>query len=337
MTISTMGNMERLRRGLGLTEGASESLVSPAEGTVRVTRDRFAGCLLGLALGDALGAPHEGGPIERMLWRFIGKTRQGHMRWTDDTQMALDLAESLLADDGLDPDRLAGRFAASYRWSRGYGPAAARLLKRIARGEDWRRANRSIYPEGSFGNGGAMRAPVIGLFYCGRPDDLLDAARLSALVTHAHPLGIEGAVLVATATSLALQSIAPSEILERAGAHCEQEAYTSRLSLAATWLRSEHDQETDEVARRLGNGIAASESCVTSLYIGLRFLERSFEDMSAFVIGCGGDVDTIGAMAGAVWGAARGASSLAAKQLEGLEQRARLEALASALHERVGR
>src|SRR5690349_18966772 len=120
--------------------------------------DRCQGCLLGLALGDALGAPYEGGPLERLLWRLSGRTRQGEMRWTDDTQMSLDLAESLAEKGALDPDDLAQRFARSYHWSRGYGPGAAKLLKRIACGADWREANRSVYPAGSYGNGGAMRA-----------------------------------------------------------------------------------------------------------------------------------------------------------------------------------
>lgn len=122
------------------------------------------GSLLGLALGDALGAPLEGGPLERMLWRVIGKTSEGRARWTDDTQMSLDLAESLIARRTLDPDDVARRFATSYRWSRGYGPGAARILKRIRNGTDWRLANTAVYPEGSFGNGAAMRAPVVGLF-----------------------------------------------------------------------------------------------------------------------------------------------------------------------------
>ena len=71
------------------------------------------GCLLGLALGDAMGAPHEGGPLERMVWRLIGTTRDGDMRFTDDTQMSLDLGESLIAKGGVDEDDLARRFARS--------------------------------------------------------------------------------------------------------------------------------------------------------------------------------------------------------------------------------
>ena len=303
-----------------------------------MTLDRFEGCLLGLALGDALGAPHEGGPLERLLWRLIGTTVQGHMRWTDDTQMAIDVAASLAERGAVDADDLALRFARSYRWSRGYGPGAAKLLKRIRRGADWRQANRSVYPEGSFGNGGAMRAPMVGLFYARRPAEVADAARLSASITHAHPLGMEGAVLVASATALAFGGGRAREILQGAAAGCALDPFTSRLEVAATWLASASGEEpaTADVARRLGNGIAASESCVTAVYLAARFLDRPFEELQGFVAAGGGDADTIGAMAGAVWGAANGAARLPAGALGKLEEREKLVALAAALHAKAG-
>ncbi len=264
--------------------------------------DQFQGCLLGLALGDAFGAPFEGGPVERLVWRVIGKTRQGAMRWTDDTQMSLDLAESLISHEGLEVEDLARRFASSYRWSRGYGPGAARLLKRVQRGRDWREVNRSIYPDGSFGNGGAMRAPMIGLFYGLRHEELAEAARDSAWITHAHPLGLEGAVLIASATTKALSCELPAEVLEFAADHCQQKPFQDRLSLARKWLESESLPSAKEVSQRLGRGIAAVESCVTALFIALWFLREPFGDLLGFVKTLGGDVDTIGAMAGAIGG-----------------------------------
>lgn len=301
-----------------------------------MTRDRFEGCMLGLALGDALGAPLEGGPIERFVWRIIGRTNEAGMRWTDDTQMSLDLAEGLVAKGTVDADDLARRFAGSYRWSRGYGPGAAKLLKRVARGEDWRDANRSVFPDGSFGNGGAMRAPIVGLFYAARPDELADAARDSARVTHAHVLGLEGAVALASATAKALVSKAPLEILRAGAAFCESAPFRQRFEIAHGWLDSRHAPPAKEVRERLGNGIAAPESCVTAVYIASRFLGASFDEVQAFVASCGGDVDTIGAMAGAVWGTANGASSLPSGRLDELEQRDRLRAVARALHEKSG-
>ncbi len=300
-----------------------------------MTRERFEGCLLGLALGDALGARHEGGIAERLLWRLIGTTAQGQMRWTDDTQMALDVAESLAEIGALDADDLALRFAKSYRWSRGYGPGMARLLKRIARGADWRQANRSVFPGGSFGNGGAMRAPVIGLFYARRPGELVDAARLSASVTHVHPLGMEGAVLLASATALALNEHSPREILQSAVTSCKQEQFTARLKIAERWLLAREVPGAREVAKMLGNGIAASESCATAVYLAVRFMDSQFLEMQEFIAKVGGDVDTVGAMAGAVWGARNGVGGLPQDQLAKLEQGERLRAAASRLHARM--
>lgn len=296
-----------------------------------MTRERFEGCLLGLALGDALGAPHEGGMIERLVWRVIGKTPEGHRRWTDDTQMSLDLGESLVARGCLDLDDLARRFASSYHWSRGYGPGAAKLLRRIAKGADWRVANRSIYPQGSFGNGGAMRAPVIGLFYAHRPRDIAAAARLSASVTHSHELGVEGAVLMALATACALRSKDPVEILDCARVECALEPFATRLAVARAWLGTGKEPPLDEVRQRLGNRITASESCVTALYLALGWIGRPFPDLQKRIVRLGGDVDTIGAMAGAIWGAANGVAGLPPIELGRLEQRARLESLASDL------
>lgn len=127
--------------------------------------------------------------------------------------MTLDLATSYLEQDGLDQDHLARQLANSYRWSRGYGPGASRLLKRIRRGARWQDAARSVYPEGSLGNGAAMRAPVLAMLLPGDAEARDEAARRSAEVTHAHPLGIDGAVIIAAATSGFLCDRPDAEIL----------------------------------------------------------------------------------------------------------------------------
>lgn len=291
--------------------------------------DRFTGCLLGLALGDALGAPHEGGLLERSIWRVIGHTRDGRLRWTDDTQMSLDLAESLLGANGLSQDDLAARFARSHAWSRGYGPSTARLLRRIRRGEPWAAASRAIHPDGSFGNGAAMRAPVVALFFAADPDKVVAAARGSAEVTHAHPLGIEGAVLIAVATHALLRSRSVPQVVAEVGEQCRLPDLLGRLRAAAAWLADGAEPDPRDVAAQLGNGMTAATSCVSALYIGLRHLDRGFDTMMRFVISCGGDVDTLGAMAGALWGARHGAAKLPDIAIE---QRERIEAVALRLY-----
>jgi poly(ADP-ribose) glycohydrolase ARH3 len=246
--------------------------------------------------------------------------------------MSVDLAKSLTAKGMLDPDDLAKRFAGSYHWSRGYGPGAAKCLKRIRRGTPWEEASRSVYREGSFGNGAAMRAPIVALFYARNAEELLEAVRLSARITHAHPLGVEGAVLIATAVSAALRSSDPERIYELAARQCGEPTFRDRLAVAQEWLFGREAPGPKDVAKQLGHGVAAAESCVTALYLGLRFLPGSFAELQRFVAKCGGDADTIGAMSGAIWGAANGAKALPRELLQGLEQREMLTELADSLH-----
>lgn len=298
---------------------------------------RFHGAVLGLALGDALGASYEGGIAERFLWKLIGKTTASKMRWTDDTQMSIDVIESLIAHGELNQDDLALRFATSYRWSRGYGPAASKLLRKIRRGTPWNIANRSIYRDGSFGNGAAMRAPILGLFHAQDLTELDDAVAKSAIITHAHPLAIEGAQIIARATASALRGDPTPDCIACVSQIATSAAFKTRLTLAQTWLRSNERLEPQKITSNLGNDVSAAGSCITALYIALCFQSRPFLEMQQYVWKIGGDADTIGAMAGSIWGAARGTKDLPPEHLDHLEDRERLTRLATDLCQRAAR
>ncbi len=298
-----------------------------------VKTNRFLGSLLGLALGDAFGAPYEGGFLERAVWAFLG-TREGRRRWTDDTQMTVDVVESLVNCRRVDQDDLARRFSQSYRWSRGYGPGAARVLKRIRRGQHWKLAARAVYRDGSFGNGGAMRAPAVGLFFATDSEDkLVQEISNVAAVTHAHPLGCEGAVMVGLATALSFNDASSDKIMERLGQWAKSQEFLTKLHKARAWLQTKSMVEPRSVVSELGNGIAAVESCVTAVYLSLAFRNSSFDELLEFAISLSGDVDTIAAMACAIWGAAHGFDGLPQARLEQLEQCNHLKGLARSLAE----
>jgi ADP-ribosylglycohydrolase len=233
--------------------------------------------------------------------------------------MALDLAESLLNENGVCLQSLANRFAASYRWSRGYGPGAAKVLKRIRRGEPWETASKRVYAGGSFGNGAAMRAPVLALYFARDRNELITATRATSSVTHAHPLGIEGALLIALTAHALLEKRPVREILDIGQRECSTPEMAERLTTVASWIESEANPTPREVALKLGNGITAYASCPTALYVALRHKDNSFETMMNFIIACRGDVDTIGAMAGALWGIVNGAERLPQIRLEASE------------------
>ena len=292
--------------------------------------DRFAGCLLGLALGDACGAPYEGGPLERALWALLRLWTRQPLRWTDDTQMALGLAESLLEGQGFDPGRAAARWAREARWSRGYGSGTWRILSRIRQGEDRRAASKAVFPEGSFGNGAAMRAAPLGLYFHRMPDELARAAAEASAITHAHPLGVEGGVLMARAAALALADFfEPYGFLAALAEGCREAEFLRRLAWARAAL--ERASGPREVREALGSGVKAQESVVTALYCFCRF-SGDFDGMLAFIRSLKGDVDTIGAMAGALFGAKNGLGALPAPLLGKLEERARIEGVGRALY-----
>jgi len=294
------------------------------------TADKYIGCFLGLAIGDAYGAPYEGGFLEKYLWRMIGKTG-GRFRYTDDTQMSLDIAHSFLECSIIDQDHLARTFAESYRWTRGYGPSAATLLKKIRNGAKWQNINRGKFKNGSYGNGAAMRAPIVAMCY---PHDfviLKTEVMKTSEITHAHQFGIEGAQLIAFVTASFFLEKSTSQILRELPGQCLSQEFKTKVLLCEALIASKEAIGIKRIRHDLGNGIAAIDSCVTAIYFGLKYVDLNFDEMLGQIFLVGGDTDTIGAMAGAIWGAANGSSTLKPK-MDTLENSEMIVDLARQVH-----
>jgi poly(ADP-ribose) glycohydrolase ARH3 len=281
--------------------------------------EAFRGCLLGLAAGDALGGCFEGQSADFIARRFrspqvlLDAPPLETLHYTDDTQMAIGIAEALVADAAIREETLCRVFAANYVPSRGYGFGTRRVLEAMSAGEDHRAAAEAYYPGGSFGNGAAMRVAPVGLFFHPDSIEVREQARLSALPTHLHALAIEGAQLLALGVAFVVRAEAFdraaffTELLE----HCTSEDYRRKLERAAS-LR-----EPEELAV-LGNGIQALESVPTALAC----FALSPEDYGTAIgraILLGGDTDTIAAMTGALAGAYLGATAIPSSLLERLE------------------
>ncbi|KGF71396.1 hypothetical protein DO97_20720 [Neosynechococcus sphagnicola sy1] len=296
------------------------------------SKDQYLGCILGLALGDAMGAPYEGGILEQLIWKLIGRTKDGLPRWTDDTQMSIDIAMSLLDNGELNQLDLSTRFANSYKWSRGYGPGTARLLKRIGKGEPWQKASMAIFKNGSFGNGAAMRASILALYFNDNIDRLLSETKRSAEITHSHPLAIEGAILIALTTHLIINHVTIDDIINTLKEHCKSKEFGTQLKIIHAWLSSNHTPSPKEIAKTLGNGMTAQSSVMSSICIAFLHFDKSFSELLSFARSCKGDVDTISAMAGTLWGARNGATTIYSIPIE---QRQELEQIAVNLFNQV--
>ena len=164
-------------------------------------RDRARGCIVGAAMGDALGMPLEFGP-RQPAGRLVREMQPGRIdagAFTDDTEMALALADSLLAHCPLDPADLARRFVA---WHQA-GPSdvgihTRSVLSRIAAGEPWEQVVEMVQrarPD-SAGNGSVMRCWPVALPHWNNLERMLADSRLQSRVTHPHPECIEGSGFV---------------------------------------------------------------------------------------------------------------------------------------------
>lgn len=295
-------------------------------------QNKFVGCFFGLAFGDAICAPHEGGFAERLLWRMIGTTKAGEMRFTDDTQMSLDIARSFIREGGIKQDKLAQEFSSSYRWSRGYGPSAGRILKRIGNGMPWQKANVSIYKDGSFGNGAAMRAPVLAMCYQPSSFEFEQSVVQSSEITHSNPLAIEGALLIAYSTAYALSDMANDELSNRLIEIAKIDSFKGMLKHCKHHLCRNSELSVREVRTTFGNMITAEKSCITAIFLAMTFRDKSFTNLLSFVKKLGGDTDTIAAMSGAIWGAFNGAEKLELEMLPRIEEQNEIQSIAAQLH-----
>ena len=288
--------------------------------------DNFVGALLGTAVGDALGMPIEGFSFEvlRSLGVRVNQMIDGRLKagsYTDDTEMTICIAESIADNGSLDLDDIATRFILQWDPRRGYGFGTVTVLEWMRSGIPWRDASKRLFSGGSYGNGAAMRTSAVALHYFSDESALREASRSVATITHYHPLGIQGAEIMAVSASMALRSSAekaidPDEFLSSLIENTTEEEFMEKLRHTQELLQRRSSEE--EVVELLGNGATAHGSVPASIYCFLANLD-SFEDAVVQAINLGGDTDTIGAMTGALSGAYHGKTGIPGRWLESLE------------------
>jgi poly(ADP-ribose) glycohydrolase ARH3 len=300
----------------------------------QVLKSKFLGALLGTGVGDALGVPFEGCYAVRPEDVEAIAQRQEVLTYTDDTHMTIGVAESLLKAGGFDGEDMARTFVRNYELEpyRGYGPGPPRIFRLIRDGVSWQEAALRLYHGGSFGNGAAMRVAPVGVFYHDNPVMLREVAGESSRITHAHPLGREGAALQAYAVALATGVEPSSEsdhnhFLAELLSFVSPGVYWEKLEKIRTLLGQ---PDRGRVAIELGNGIEAFNSVPAAIY---SFLSQphSFEQVVLQAISLGGDTDTIGAMTGAISGAYLGFESIPVNWRDKLENRDYIVELAEKL------
>jgi ADP-ribosyl-[dinitrogen reductase] hydrolase len=281
-------------------------------------RDRFLGCFVGLAVGDALGAPVEFlprgrfTPIHDMVTGGQYQYRLGE--WTDDTAMALCLADSLLARGGTDPRDQMERYA---RWAFTAEGYMSSRPKAFGLGQTFFRAmmayRRSGDPlAGSIdprrpGNGAIMRLAPVALFYFPDEAAIVANAEISARTTHGAAESVYAARLLATILLRALQGLGKKAILS--GLPVEPGAPANIQQIAQVAWRTKGEDE-----------IQSTFFAAPCLEAALWCFDRteSYEEAVLRAVNLGGDADSTAAVCGQVAGAHYGYSRIPTRWVDRL-------------------
>jgi ADP-ribosyl-[dinitrogen reductase] hydrolase len=292
-------------------------------------RERAVGGILGLALGDALGAPFEfrwSHDVPEPLPAFeLGWMGRPPGSWTDDTAMARNLGRSLAEREGLDTDDVLRRHL---DWL-STGPPDVGNQTRLAlqeAKEGTPEPARVVFdrrgPEVSAGNGSVMYCAPLGIAYARRPEELHRLASDLSAITHWD----ERCRTACVAVTLAVAALVRGEPSERAVV----EAVTSvREREGAEEL--EHLVETAGVSRPIDGPDQGFTLFTAAVALRLAAHERPFEDGLREVVALGGDTDTNAAVAGALLGALHGRAALPSAWLLKLADRQEIEREAEAL------
>lgn len=318
-------------------------------------QDRFRGCLLGGAIGDALGYPVEFMKNAEIKNHFgtngiTGLVRSGEKALiSDDTQMTLftingiEWAFERINDRGIGDWVSSGIYPAYARWlaTQGYEVPKGLLEVQPFEGESdfilshrelWERrapgntcivALRSALESGvtqynhSKGCGAVMRVAPVGLLYYGNANSAFKLGAQTAKITHHHPT----ASAAAGSMAVIISRIVAGNTLAGAVNDAVQGKYTRnaevRNALKAAYGYAKSDMPHDVAIKRLGGGWVAEEALAIAVYCAM--VTDNAEDALLLAVNHDGDSDSTGAICGNIVGALYGLSGLRKDWVSGVE------------------
>lgn len=287
-------------------------------------KDSIAGCLLGTAVGDAVGLACEGLPPKRqarLFPRLDGPRLLGHGGMVSDDTEHTCLVAAALCESGGDPARFQNALARRLRgWllllPAGVGLATLRATLKLCVGVSPDRSG--VW---SAGNGPAMRSALLGVCYGHDPARLAELVRTSARLTHTDPRAEAGAWVVAVGAWLASQGTPDlPTAFQGATMHTEPELAALIAEVVASVRAGE---ATGQFARTHGMAGGVSGYVYQTVPVALHAWLSFPDDCRAAVLAvvhCGGDTDTTGAIAGALVGAGVGPTGIPADWISALQE-----------------
>jgi ADP-ribosyl-[dinitrogen reductase] hydrolase len=293
------------------------------------SENTFLGALIGMAIGDALGAPVAGLHRDEIAAQFgritdflpIPDPEGDHSgEFTDETEIALCIVESMTANQGrLDPETAGVRMlylasGPSRRWMQ-----SATLAALDAASESLNFVV-PVDEDGPATGDVASRGVPVGLTHAVaalHPESLSADAEAAVRLTHGGPAAFNAATAVAFVTRLAATGVPRSEWARETAAFVGSGEISARLFELDRLIQDAEDLPT--LIGKIGTGLDACESVPAAF--GAAMMESSFEEAVFAAVNAGGATDTVGAITGALAGAANGASGIPQRLIDGLEGR----------------
>lgn len=304
--------------------------------------------MLGLAIGDALGQPFEfsdmrkilatgwdGSFIPGMVWNLAPG------QWTDDTKMALAIANSLLEKKKFDADDIAFKYVEWVRSGdlRGIGMTCEKAIYKLANGVSVKESGNSLAgrPKPSFkrisqdtltgtgdfcGNGTVMRIAPVGLYFRNDLKELERAAKEEATITHNHADARDASYALSYLIASLVNGKSKEESIIQTIFGLEYEY--DHVRTQASKIFEPIDSLTDAVAI-LGSRGTAHETLASSLYCFANY--DNFADAVKAAVLMGGDTDTRAAIVGALAGSCYGLEGIPSEFVEKVEDSQLLQSL----------
>jgi poly(ADP-ribose) glycohydrolase ARH3 len=303
------------------------------------TKSKFLGGMIGSALGDCIGELAFRYGNEKTLLTQVAK--KDIIRYTDDTAMAIGIAETIITSEGdWTPQDLGRTFHANFNEEpyRGYGSGPPQIFRTIERSDkNYQEVASQLFGgEGSYGNGASMRISPLGLFYYDS-SNMYEVAKKSAVATHTHSWGIDGAAILAKLYSLIvpkqpgdLTDQQKNGILDELIEFSNTDKYKNVLKRVKELILQSKSLKYAEGI--IGSGVLAYTSVPFSIFAFLYNPEPYRKNLINTVL-LSRDRDTVGAMVGGLLGAYLGIEGIPDEWIQKLENKSYIESLALGLFE----
>jgi ADP-ribosyl-[dinitrogen reductase] hydrolase len=304
--------------------------------------DRSKGCLIGLAIGDALGAPVEFS--DRGTFKPVTNYQDGGPfnlkagQWTDDTSQALCLADSILSDRGFSQEDFLNRMV---NWKQyGHNSSTGECFD-IGIGTAnalWHYESTGKVPlnANSGGNGNIMRLAPVAIAYHRDTDKVQEIARLSSLTTHGHI----SALTCADFLRLFLCNYITGNHIEGnfpLPYHSYSDPHESTLCRNTLYKLSRYKLSSAPIyGRKKWHNISGFSTDTLCAAMYCFFNTETFKECVLTAVNLGGDTDSVGAVAGQIAGAYYGLSGIPQKFIDGLQDSERFLMLAEQLFNLYG-